>query len=233
MNADWVVYEEEKQTRKWVKMPKEWIGSPLYEHATDFITLLDTGERVMVRKKDGYVFPNSGVSTTDKNHLATQEEIEKMRAEAKRKAEERRRNGLQRNRNLGVSREEDSRLYDSAKRSRQRDTTHHNSKSSVAVKAVAELQEKKYDRKVPWEVDYSSSKDGMWLTVPLDYKGQIVTEYWNTYRTTLRDGRSAMVDKVTGEILSIYSTKSSKNEEEDFSLPLTTKASQLKGDLSE
>ena len=231
MNVDWVVYEEEKQTRKWVKMPKELFGIPLFEHATDYISILNNGEKVMVRKKDGFVFPNSCVSTTDKNHLATPEEIEKMRAEAKRKAEERRRNGLQRNRNLGVSREEDSRLYDSAKRSRQRDTTHHNSKSSVAVKAVAELQEKKYDRKVPWEVDYSSSKDGMWLTVPIDYKGQIVTEYWNTYRTTLRDGRSAMVDKLTGEILSIYSTKSSKDEEEDISLPLTTKASQLKGDL--
>ena len=99
----------------------------------------------------------------------------------------------------------------------------------MALKAVAELQEKKYDRKVPWDVDYSSSKDGMWLTVPLDYKGQIVTEYWNTYRATLRDGRSAMVDKLTGEILSIYSTKSSKNEEEDFSLPITTDATKLKG----
>ena len=230
MNVEWVVYEEEKQTRKWVKMPKELFGIPLFEHATDYISILDNGEKVMVRKKDGFVFPNSGVSTTDKNHLATPEEIEKMRAEAKRKAEERRRNGLQRNRNLGVSREEDSRLYDSAKRSRRRDANHHNSKSSVAVKTVAELLEKKYDRKVPWEVDYSSSKDGMWLTVPLDYKGQIVTEYWNTYRATLRDGRSAMVDKLTGEILSIYSTKSSKNEEEDFSLPLTTDASQLKGD---
>ena len=230
MNEEWVVYEEEKQTRKWVQMPKELFGIPLFEHATDYISILDNGEKVMVRKKDGFVFPNSGVSSTDKNHLATPEEIEKMRAEAKRKAEERRRNGLQRNRNLGVSREEDSRLYDSAKRSRRRDAIHHNSKSSVAVKAVAELQEKKYDKKVPWEVDYSSSKDGMWLTVPIDYKGQIVTEYWNTYRATLRDGRSAMVDKVTGEILSIYSTKSSKNEDEDFALPFTTKASQLKGD---
>ena len=231
MNEDWVVYEEEKQTRKWVRMPKELFGIPLFEHATDYISILDNGEKVMVRKKDGFVFPNSGVSSIDKNHLATSEEIEKMRAEAKRKAEERRRNGLQRNRNLGVSREEGSRLYDSAKRSSRRDVNHHNSKSSVAVKTVAELQEKKYDRKVPWEVDYSSSKDGMWLTVPLDYKGQIVTEYWNTYRATLRDGRSAMVDKLTGEILSIYSTKSSKNEEEDFSLPLTTDASQLKGEL--
>ena len=104
MNVDWVVYEEEKHTRKWVRMPKEWIGIPLFEHATDYISILDNGEKVMVRKKDGFVFPNSGVSSTDKNHLATPEEIEKMRAEAKRKAEERRRNGLQRNRNLGVSR---------------------------------------------------------------------------------------------------------------------------------
>ena len=229
MNEDWVVYEEEKQTRKWVKMPKELFGIPLFEHATDYISILDNGEKVMVRKKDGFVFPNSGVSSTDKNHLATPEEIEKMRADAKRKAEERRRNGLQRNRNLGVSREEDSRLYDSAKRSRQRDTTHHNSKSSVAVKTVAELQEKKYDRKVPWEVDYSSSKDGMWITVPIDYKGQIVTEYWNTYRTTLRDGRSAMVDKLTGEILSIYSTKSSKDEDDASALPITNDETKLKG----
>lgn len=95
MNEEWVVYEEEKQTRKWVKMPKELFGIPLFEHATDYISILDNGEKVMVRKKDGFVFPNSGVSSTDKNHLATPEEIEKMRAEAKRKAEERRRKGLQ------------------------------------------------------------------------------------------------------------------------------------------
>ena len=35
MNVDWVVYEEEKQTRKWVRMPKELFGIPLFEHATD------------------------------------------------------------------------------------------------------------------------------------------------------------------------------------------------------
>ena len=226
---DWVVYEEEKQTRKWVNMPKEWLGIPLFEHATDYISILDSGEKVMVRKKDGYVFPNSGVSSTDKNHLATPEEIEKMRAEAKRKAEERRRNGLQRTRNLGVSREDDYRLYDSAKRSSRRDTLSQNTKSSVSVKTIAELQEKNYDKRVPWEVDYQSSGDGLWLTIPLDYKGQIVTEYWNTYRTTLRDGRSAMVDKVTGDIISIYSTKSSKEEEDDSALPITTDATKLKG----
>ena len=92
----WVVYEEEKKTRKWVDMPKDYIGSPLYEHATDYITILETGERVMVRKKDGFIFENSGVSTSDKSHLATPEEIEKLRADARRKAEERRRKGLQR-----------------------------------------------------------------------------------------------------------------------------------------
>ena len=92
----WVVYEEEKKTRKWVDMPKEYLGSPLYEHATDYITILETGERVMVRKKDGFVFENSGVSSSDKSHLATPEEIEKLRADARRKAEERRRRGLQR-----------------------------------------------------------------------------------------------------------------------------------------
>lgn len=92
----WVVYEEEKKTRKWVDMPKDYIGSPLYEHATDYITVLETGERVMVRKKDGYVFPNSGVSSSDKGHLLTPEEVDKMREDARRKAEERRRKGLQR-----------------------------------------------------------------------------------------------------------------------------------------
>ena len=91
----WVVYEEEKKTREWVDMPKDYIGSPLYEHATDYITVLETGERVMVRKKDGFVYKNGGVSTSDKNHLATPEEIEKMREDARRKAEERRRKGLQ------------------------------------------------------------------------------------------------------------------------------------------
>lgn len=94
-NIFWVVYEEEKKTRKWVDMPKEYIGSPLYEHATDYITILETGERVMVRKKDGFIYKNGGVSTSDKNHLATPEEIEKMREDARRKAEERRRKGLQ------------------------------------------------------------------------------------------------------------------------------------------
>jgi hypothetical protein len=96
-NIFWVVYEEEKKTREWVDMPKDYIGSPLYEHATDYITILETGERVMVRKKDGYVFENSGVSSSDKSHLATPEEIEKMREDARRKAEERRRRGLQGN----------------------------------------------------------------------------------------------------------------------------------------
>ena len=91
----WVVYEEEKKTREWVDMPKDYIGSPLYEHATDYITVLETGERVMVRKKDGFVYKNGGVSSSDKNHLATPEEIEKMREDARRKAEERRRKGLQ------------------------------------------------------------------------------------------------------------------------------------------
>ena len=91
----WVVYEEGKKTRKWVDMPKDYIGSPLYEHATDYITVLETGERVMVRKKDGFIYKNGGVSTSDKNHLATPEEIEKMREDARRKAEERRRKGLQ------------------------------------------------------------------------------------------------------------------------------------------
>lgn len=99
----WVVYEEEKKTREWVDMPKDYIGSPLYEHATDYITVLETGERVMVRKKDGFVYKNGGVSTSDKNHLATPGEIEKLRADARRKAEERRRRGLQRGERISPS----------------------------------------------------------------------------------------------------------------------------------
>lgn len=95
-NIFWVVYEEEKKTREWIDMPKDYVGSPLYEHATDYITILETGERVMVRKKDGFIYKNGGVvSTSDKNHLMTPEEIEEMRADARRKAEERRRKGLQ------------------------------------------------------------------------------------------------------------------------------------------
>ena len=42
-SIDWVVYEEEKQTRKWVNMPKEGLGIPLFEHATDYISILDSG----------------------------------------------------------------------------------------------------------------------------------------------------------------------------------------------
>lgn len=57
----WVVYDQEKQNRNWVDMPNsdEIIGTPLYEHATDYITLLDSGDRVMVRKSDNFIFSNN------------------------------------------------------------------------------------------------------------------------------------------------------------------------------
>ena len=38
-----------------------------------------------------------------------------------------------------------------------------------------------------------------------------------------------MVDKVTGNIITIYSTKSSKEEEDDSALPITTDVTKLKG----
>lgn len=57
----WVIYDQEKQNRNWVDMPheEEIIGTPLYEHATDYITLLDNGDRVMVRKSDNFIFSNN------------------------------------------------------------------------------------------------------------------------------------------------------------------------------
>lgn len=58
VTATWQVYEEEKLTRDWVDIPDDYIGTPIAEHAKDYITILDTGERVMVRKTDNYVLNN-------------------------------------------------------------------------------------------------------------------------------------------------------------------------------
>ena len=46
----WKVFEEEKAKRKWVEIQHPLIGTPLFEHATDYISELENGSRVMVRK---------------------------------------------------------------------------------------------------------------------------------------------------------------------------------------
>lgn len=82
--VDWVVYDQEKQNRNWVSMPKdsEIIGTPLYEHATDYITMLDTGERVMVRKSDSFIFSNNYTNVMSDSER--KEAINRARAERER-----------------------------------------------------------------------------------------------------------------------------------------------------
>ena len=76
---DWVVYSEEKQeTGKWVSMPDTIIGQPLFEHWNYYIAILPSGERVMVRKRDSFVFENGKSANSDKSHLATKEEVDKL-----------------------------------------------------------------------------------------------------------------------------------------------------------
>lgn len=53
--------------RKWHPMPAEPLGKVRFEHNTDYITLLDNGEVTMIRKCDGYIFPNANYN---KNHDA-------------------------------------------------------------------------------------------------------------------------------------------------------------------
>lgn len=81
---DWVVFEEEKINRKWIAMPEEVVGSPLYEHATDYITRLDNGERVMVSKRNGHIYENYNQVGLKPPHLISKEQIKKMRAGASR-----------------------------------------------------------------------------------------------------------------------------------------------------
>lgn len=76
---DWVVYSEEKQeTGKWVSMPDMVIGQPLFEHWNYYIAILPSGERVMVRKRDSFVFENGKSTNSDKSHLATKEEVDNL-----------------------------------------------------------------------------------------------------------------------------------------------------------
>lgn len=84
---DWVVYTEEKQQLgKWVSMPENVIGKPLFEHWNYYITILPSGERVMVRKRDNFVFENGKSANSDKSHLATKEEIDKLLFVVRKKA---------------------------------------------------------------------------------------------------------------------------------------------------
>lgn len=77
----WKVFEEEKAKRKWVEIQLPPIGTPLFEHATDYISELENGSRVMVRKKDNYVYDNSSGS------LANNKQISELRKKAAEKSE--------------------------------------------------------------------------------------------------------------------------------------------------
>lgn len=84
---DWVVYSEEKETlNKWVDMPDTVIGQPLFEHWNYYIAILPSGERVMVRKRDSFVFENGKSTNSDKSHLATKEEVDKLLFMVRKKA---------------------------------------------------------------------------------------------------------------------------------------------------
>lgn len=83
----WVVYSEEKEIlNKWVDMPENVIGKPLYEHWNYYIAILPSGERVMVRKRDNFVFENGNSTNSDKSHLATKEELDKLLFVVRKKA---------------------------------------------------------------------------------------------------------------------------------------------------
>lgn len=84
---DWVVYEEEKQElNKWIDMPENIIGKPLFEHWNYYIAILPSGERVMVRKRDSFVFENGNSTGRDKSRLATKEELDKLLFMVRKKA---------------------------------------------------------------------------------------------------------------------------------------------------
>lgn len=201
--VEWVVYEEEKSTREWVKMPEDIIGFPLFEHATDYITILESGEKVMVRKEDNYIFENSGVGVSDKNHLATPEEVEKLRADARRKAEERRKRNLLNGKGLRGTSKTDERLYRSSSSTR-KPREERDSHTQVTITSLKKIKECEYDKKVHWTVVYGSSPNGDWVSLPLGYKGQIIEEYWDSYKTTLKDGRVVIINKLLGEIVRTF-----------------------------
>ena len=77
----WKVFEEEKAKRKWVEIQLPPIGTPLFEHATDYISELENGSRVMVRKKDNYVYDNGS------GNLANDKRISELRKKAAEKSE--------------------------------------------------------------------------------------------------------------------------------------------------
>ena len=84
---DWVVYSDEKQEiGKWVDMPATVIGKPLFEHWSYYIAILPNGERIMVRKRDNFVFENGNSTNSDKSHLATKEELDKLLFVVRKKA---------------------------------------------------------------------------------------------------------------------------------------------------
>lgn len=82
----WKVFEEERSRREWVEIRHPLIGTPLFEHATDYITKLEDGSRVMVRKSDNHVFENN-----TENHVASEEMVEELREKAAKKLKEKRR----------------------------------------------------------------------------------------------------------------------------------------------
>ena len=82
----WKVFEEEKIRRDWVNIMHPLIGTPLFEHATDYIAELEDGRRVMVRKRDNYVYKNN-----TENHIASKEEVEGLRKKAAKKLRDKRR----------------------------------------------------------------------------------------------------------------------------------------------
>lgn len=79
--ATWKVFEEEKAKRKWVEIQYPLIGTPLFEHATDYISELENGSRVMVRKKDNYVYDNGS------GNVANDKQISELRKKAAEKSE--------------------------------------------------------------------------------------------------------------------------------------------------
>lgn len=81
----WVVFEEERTRREWVEMPFKIIGTPLYEHATDYISELDDGSRVMIRKSDSFIYPNySDMSYADSGKVEELREAARKRNELRR-----------------------------------------------------------------------------------------------------------------------------------------------------
>lgn len=80
--ATWKVFEEEKAKRKWVEIQHPLIGTPLFEHATDYISELENGSRVMVRKKDNFVYRNGS-----DGFIADDEKVKELRKGAAEKSE--------------------------------------------------------------------------------------------------------------------------------------------------